>query len=460
MNSSLDIFDKISRKAIDSLLYAIVVDQNGIITCMSDSYLNLLKKKREEVLGRHVYEVIPNSKLPRVLKTGKEELGELFEMIDGSIFVCNRIPIYEEGSLQGVISTATCCDLKEIEVLRMKIKNLERENRYFRNQLNEIQDWNFEQKCIVGHSEPIQRIKDAVQKIAPFDLPVLITGETGTGKEMIANSIHYLSKRREKKFIKINCAAIPHGLLESELFGYEGGAFSGALKSGKIGKFELAEGGSILLDEIGEMPLELQSKLLRVLQEHKIERIGGAKTIHIDVRVICITNCDLKTMIDEKRFRADLYYRINTVELHVPSLRERISDIPELCAHFIEKSNVNLGVQVCGVAEDVLASFMQSPWRGNIRELENTLERGCAMARTGAIQKEHLTFVGMKNIEPAQETIPAQSLTTKRENLEREEILKTLTMTAGNKSRAAKILGMDRSVLYGKIVKYRIQTEK
>lgn len=459
MNNINENFQKILKHAIENLYYAIVTDKNGIIISISDNYITLLNKKRKDVIGKPVRDIIPNTGVYRVLESKKEEIGELFQMCDGRTMVCNRIPIFINEELQGIITSATFCDLKEFKILQEKIIKLEKENQYYKKQVDELNENKFNLESIIGNSFQIKRLKNTILKIAPSDLPVLITGKTGTGKEGFANAIHYLSKRRKEKFIKINCAAIPKGLLESELFGYEKGAFSGALQSGKIGKFQAANNGSILLDEIGEMPLELQSKLLRVLQEKEVEKVGSLTSTQINVRVICATNQDLEDLIEKGKFRTDLYYRINSVELKIPSLMERLEDIPILVDHFIKKINLYMGISISGISDEVINLFLNYDWKGNIRELENVMERGAIMAGEGLLKIEHFDFFipKIKNKISSQESTTEKYLKGVRSKVEKEEILKTLTTTNGNKTKAADILGLDRSVLYNRLRKYNIK---
>lgn len=260
--------------------------------------------------------------------------------------------------------------------------------------------------------------------------------------------------------MKINCAAIPKDLLESELFGYESGSFSGAIKGGKMGKFELANGGTLLLDEIGEMPLVLQSKLLRVLQEGELERVGGLKTIKLDVRVICVTNQNIVEQVEKGLFRKDLFYRINVVEINIPPLRDRLEDIPPLCEYFINKINYSLGLDITDIKKDVFALFNEYIWTGNVRELYHVLERACIMAGFGSLKLENLDFllarIYKKNIINDNTSYNDVSLNDITAEVEKEKIIKTLINTKGNKSSAAKLLNIDRSSLYNKLKKYGI----
>ena len=306
-------------KVLKSLYYAVITDNDGKIIFLSKNYQDLLGVTDEDYIGKPIRDIIPNSEIPHVLSTKKENIGHLFTLKGGETVVCNRIPIMDDGKMLGVISSATFYKLDEVSILNQQIKKLQEENLEYKKQISELSSTfnnRYTIKSIIGDSLPIMSIKETIQRFAESDLTFLITGETGTGKEVFANAIHELSKRRNKNFVKINCAAIPKELLESELFGYEPGSFSGALKEGKVGKFEHANGGTLLLDEIGEMPLSLQSKLLRVLQEKELERVGGLKPIKLDVRIICSTNQNIEELIEKSEFRSDLFYRINVVEIN------------------------------------------------------------------------------------------------------------------------------------------------
>jgi PAS domain S-box-containing protein len=380
-------------RVLRSLYYAVITDNEGRIILLSENYQELLGVTDEEYIGKHVRDIIPNSEIPHVLDTKKEDIGHLFTLKDGKTVVCNRIPIIDNNKVIGVISSATFYKLDEVSILNQQIKKLQEENLNYKKQLSELSTKRYSIRSIIGDSLPIMAIKETIQRFAESDLTFLITGETGTGKEVFANAIHALSKRRNNNFVKINCAAIPKDLLESELFGYEPGSFSGALKEGKVGKFEHANGGTLLLDEIGEMPLNLQSKLLRVLQENELERVGGLEPIKLDVRIICSTNQNLEELIKEGKFRRDLYYRINVVEIHIPPLRERLEDIPLLCKHFIDKINEENGLGIADVSKDVYSLFYNHEWRGNVRELMHVLERACISAGSGQLKVEHFDFL-------------------------------------------------------------------
>jgi formate hydrogenlyase transcriptional activator len=335
----------------------------------------------------------------------------------------------------------------EIEKLKDR---LQKENIYLRQEIKST--YNFEE--IISNSKSFRQVLNNVEKVASTASTVLILGETGTGKELLARAIHNLSPRRDRFLVKVNCAALPASLIESELFGHEKGAFTGALTK-KIGRFELADKGTIFLDEIGELPLELQTKLLRVLQEGEFERLGNSSTMKVDVRVIAATNRDLENAILKKEFREDLYYRINVFPLVVPPLRERRDDIPILINHFIQKYSKKIGKKIDAVAEDAMETLMNYHWPGNIRELENVIERSIIISNSKIIENGDWL--------PGR-TMPDSSLYLNTlDEIEKQHIIKTLEHTgwrvSGNKG-AAKILDLKPTTLEARMKKLGIVRNK
>lgn len=460
MNFTKAISNEILFQALESLYYTIITDDLGRIVFISKNYRELLELKGQDVLGKHIKDVIPNTKIPDVLKAGKEDIGAIFELDNGKKVICNRIPIRDKNNaVIGVISAATFYNMNKIEELKKKVEILEAENHTYKQKLQELKKEFYAADHVIGASAAMIDIKATIKKISKSPIRVLITGETGTGKEVFANYIHSLSDRSEKPFVKINCAAIPKELIESELFGYSPGAFSGASKEGKIGKFELANGGSILLDEIGEMPMSLQSKLLRVIQENEIVRIGDNKTIKLDIRIICSTNKDIEELIREGQFREDLYYRINVVELRIPPLRERLEDIRLLANYFIEKTNKSYGLGINEVNEDVVELFNKYNWPGNVRELGNVIERACVLVGSGELEIKDFGFYMKKFSNDTKSTAfnnSSPTLVEAKTHTEKEIIMRALLETNGNKTATAKMLGIDRSFLYTKLKKYNI----
>jgi len=301
-------------------------------------------------------------------------------------------------------------------------------------------------------------LKDLASRAARTISTVLIKGESGTGKEIFAHAIHNVSPRRRGPFIKVNCAAVPETLLESELFGYAEGAFTGARKEGKPGKFELANHGTIFLDEIGDMSLSMQAKLLRVLQEKEVERVGGIHTTKVDVRVIAATNQDLFKLAMENKFREDLYYRLNVIILELPPLRERREYIPLISQTLLQRLNGQLGTRVNTISPEVMTHFCSYNWPGNIRELENTIERAINFCDGNIITVENIPEHILSQLSPA--TLPSLNGTLEKllEAHEKEVIVTTLEKCGGNRTKTAETLNIHRSVLYRKMNKYKISS--
>jgi DNA-binding NtrC family response regulator len=332
----------------------------------------------------------------------------------------------------------------------IKQKALADENERLKQKLQE----RYKFQNVVGKSKVMEELFDLVESVAASDANILIHGENGTGKELIANALHYNSKRGSGPFIKINCAAIPKDLIESELFGYKKGAFTGAAMD-REGLFEMAEGGSLLLDEIGEMPSYLQAKLLRVLQEREFRPIGSDRVVRVDFRLICATNVDPEAALREGRFREDLYFRINTITLRVPPLRERTEDIPLLCDYFLEKFRVRYQKNVKTLAAPVYHLLIRNRWAGNVRELENAIERAVLVAKGSEIVEADLPeSIRGESSGPDDFIIPPHRTL---DEIERMAILQTLQRTNWNKREAAQILGLYRPTLYSKMKKYDIR---
>lgn len=446
----IDILNTIMDTAND---WNVVVDAKGYITMMSKGYKEFVGV--EDAIGKHVTEVIENTRLDKVIKTGIKEVGDVQE-IKGNRMVAMRIPVKKDGKIVGAIGKVMFKDIGDFFTLGKKLKNLEKEIEYYKSKLNNDKLAKYSLEDIVGNGEKISLVKSMTLKAARTDSSVLITGESGTGKELFAHAIHNSSKRRLAPFIKINCAAIPSELLESELFGYEEGAFTGAKKGGKEGKFALANGGTILLDEIGDMPLNMQAKLLRVIQEKEVEKIGGSKTTKIDVRIIASTNKNLEEMVKNGEYREDLYYRLNVIRLELPPLRDRPDDVEDLANALRKKISDRLGIYVEGFDLETVELLKGYSWPGNIRELENVIERAINLLDTDLIiRPSHLpSRITNKSIK----SYYSKDLQLKSiiEEVEKEVIAKCLKDNHGNKNKTAKILGISRPGLYMKIDKYNI----
>jgi Nif-specific regulatory protein len=326
------------------------------------------------------------------------------------------------------------------------------ENARLQNQLRE----RFQPSNIIGRSKTMQKVYDLIAQVSKSDATVLIRGESGTGKELVANAIHYNSLRADKPFIKVNCGALPESVVESELFGHEKGAFTGAL-AGRKGRFELAQGGTIFLDEVGDLTALTQVKLLRVLQEKEFERVGGVSTIKCDVRVIAATNKNLETLIEAGMFRQDLYYRLHVFPVHVPSLRERKTDIPLLVDHFVEKASKSANKKILRVASPATDALMAYHWPGNVRELENVIERAVLLSTDGVVHS-HLLPTTLQTAESAGITAKG-NLRTMLAGVERDLIHDALKAAGGNKAKAARSLGISERIMGLRVEKYKLDTK-
>lgn len=421
----------------------LAVDGKGYISCCNAIAKSLLKRSRSEIIGKHLSIVMPNTLALEVIKSGKGYTEEEEIIKDGEKsfrFIVTAKPIKGEEKTSGVVISFR--DVAEAERLAYNIN--QRKIKY-----------TFED--IIGNSEAMIKVKNQALQVARGNSTVLITGESGTGKELFARAIHYASSRYKGPFITVNCGAIPDTLLESELFGYERGAFTGAIDKGKIGKFELANGGTIFLDEIGDMPLHLQVKLLHVLQNMRFERVGGNKTIFSDVRVIAATNRDLEKMIAERKFREDLYYRLSVIPLKTPPLRKRANDIPLLMEYFLKKYTAFMNKNIHGFSRRVEEVYIHYHWPGNVRELENAVEYGVNMTFTEKIELDAVPPRLKKLYHGSNFSDPNLSLQEQMKRFEKEIFLKKITEhgnTQQGKMAIAKELDISRATLYRKLAEY------
>ncbi|PLR84418.1 sigma-54-dependent Fis family transcriptional regulator [Bacillus canaveralius] len=443
----VDIIETIIENAFGSL---VVVDRDGKIIYMNRKYCEFLEVDRDEVIGRHVTNVIENSRMHIVAETGKEEIADL-QYIRGNYMIANRVPIFSNGEVIGAFGTVFFQDTYEWMQMNSHVKSLLTKIHSYIQEIDSGVKYSLDD--ILGESEQIRSLKEKVKMIASSDISVLIRGESGTGKELFAHSIHRLSARSHKPFVKMNCAAIPEQLLESELFGYEEGAFTGAKKGGKKGKFQLADGGTLFLDEIGDMPGNMQVKLLRTLQEQEIEPVGSTKPLSVDVRIIAATNRPLEKMLGEKRFRDDLFYRINVIPFMIPPLRERMDDLPGLTDFFIKKITRKSGKRITGIDARVVRLLNSYSWPGNIRELENVIEASVYLSNSETITMEALPdYITNSSVYPLGEKKLKEIL----EDTEKLVLEQSLAKYQQDKLLAAKALGISKSTFYEKLHKYRL----
>ncbi len=465
----------------------ISIDENKIIQACNPAAENILKIKKEDVLKKKIEEVIPNTRLVEVLESGKLQLNKLLTINKNTTIFTNRVPIVVDGKTMGAV--ATFHDIKDVQNAEHQIrKELSQKQLVARYDLDDI----------LGNSYSIQDARRLAKIYANTDETVLLFGETGTGKELFAQGIHNYSPRKDYPFVAVNCAALPENLLESELFGYEKGAFTGADKEGKTGLIELAHGGTLYLDEVSEIPLRLQVYLLRFLQEREILRVGGRKIVPVNVRIIASSNKDLWREVEKGNFREDLYYRLNLLFLKIPALKERKEDIPVLVRNFVCNHSPNLYGENKNLWNKLINNFIKYDWPGNIRELENivtryciileqeysvaydhmrldiekidsisTSEQDCYSNSLEKSEKESVTknnsfeFTETKNSNPENENqlkelakIPRYLRSSNVDlNSEKNRILEVLQKTGGNRDKAAQILGISRTTLWRKMKK-------
>lgn len=388
---------------------------------------------------------------------GMEALAEIIKLkpqllviiITAFSSVENAVAAIKEGAFDYIIKPIDSEELLLTVKRALEYKHLQQENVALKERLGE----KFDLGSIIGSSQPMQELAETLALVAPSDATVLITGESGTGKELVAGAVHHNSLRSDAPFIKINCAALHENLLESELFGHEKGAFTGAAEQRK-GRFELADKGSLFLDEIGDMSLTTQAKILRVLQEGEFERLGGAETIKVDVRLIAATHKDLQQMINSGLFRQDLFFRLSVVPLHLPPLRERSMDIPTLAQHFLTQYREKNRRDIRSFQAEALEALLVYSWPGNIRELENAIERAVILCLDEQILLQHLPLQVRQAYDAEDEHLFAIRPGVTLKDMEKELILSTLKQTENNRTKAAEILGVSRQTLQNKLKEY------
>ncbi len=438
---------------------AIAIDRNGRVVYVNEKYLPALGLRRaSEAIGRPIEEIIPNSLMRRVAETGEPILLDIMEL-GGEQLVVTRMPIEDEqGKVIGAIGFVLYHRLDSLKPLLMRLTQLESDLRSARRQLSHPRTARFTFGDFVGQSAGIARAKELARRAARQSVTVLLTGETGTGKEMLAQAIHNASSRADRPFVSVNVAAIPDTLIESEFFGAAPGAYTGADRKGREGKFRIADGGTLFLDEIGEMPLQLQAKLLRVLQEREIEPLGSDKLTAVDVRVIAATNVDLKKRVSEGAFRADLYYRLNVLSIDLPPLRDCLGDLPEICGRLLDDIRVSGDYASARVTPSGLTALAQYDWPGNVRELRNVLERALILSDSGRLAGDD--FARMLTVAPqtdlASRARPAGLVVPYAQAeaaFERQTLEQALAASNGQISEAAKMLRISRATLYKKLSK-------
>jgi PAS domain S-box-containing protein len=439
-----------------------IADGKGKTRYVNKAYTRITGIQSEEIVNHYVVDLLQkglykNAVIPEVIKQKKQINAMGTSIRNGQKMLITGSPIFDEaGNVKTVVvidraMTDLLAMRADVEASQQKMKAVEQDDNKKKQELEHLRKLTLTEN-LVGKSPAIQQVAKKIHQVTGIDVTVLITGETGTGKEVVANEIHLHSARKDGPFIKVNCSAIPANLLESELFGYEKGSFTGASSSGKLGMFELADKGTLLLDEIGEMPMELQSKLLRVIQCKEVTRIGGRKPVKLDVRLLSATNCELMNLVKAKRFREDLYYRLNVFPIHIPPLRDRIDDINLLTNHFLHIYNTKYSkfTVIEGVGIEILKQYA---WPGNIRELRNIIERLVIISEpTAVISVEQIET--LLNIDPYYSEFLHREIGLKEivENVERKVLTKALNVY-GSTRKAAKALKIDQSTVVKKAKK-------
>ena len=433
---------------------AIVTGINGRITHFNKPYGEFLGVDPEDQIGRHCTESVDNSRMHIVARTGHPEINRSHR-ISGQNMVVQRIPIKKDSEIIAVFGQVMFKDVKDVRKLASELSLLESKVKLYEEELINLRSTRYTFDSIIGTSEIITDLIIEARRAAANHYPVLISGESGTGKELFAQAIHHASPRRAHPFVRINCAAIPRDLLESELFGYEKGAFTGAGADGKPGKFELARHGTVFLDEVGDLPFEMQPKLLRAIEDKEFERVGGTRIIQSDFRVIAATNQNLEKMMIDNRFRKDLFYRLNVIPLHIPPLRERQNDILPTALHLLKQIAGEANFSEITIDRDAAGVLENYEWPGNVRELFNVLERTMPALDGDTICLENLPFY----LHHSRQTFPEQfrsSLKDVQATTEKEAIRYALQESGNNKARAARMLGIHRTQLYKKMKKFNL----
>ena len=432
-----------------------VVDDQGKITLVNEAACQFFGKREKELLQRPVDQVIENTRILRTIKTGMAETNEI-QVINGRAYIVSRLPIVRQGKIIGAVGKIVFQKLEEAKEVAERLAQMDSELKFYKEKVGATRlAVTFNQ--IVTVSQNMRRLKQEAEMAARGNSTIMLTGESGTGKELFAEAIHQASPRRKGAYVKVNCAAVPENLLESEFFGYASGAFTGAQRGGKAGKFAIANGGTLFLDEIGDMSFNLQSKLLRVLEDKSFEPVGSNESVKVDVRIIIATNKDLIRKVENGDFRSDLYYRLNVIHFHLIPLQDRVEDIIPLVHVFLERLNRDFGKHIINVSPATLKILVGHRWPGNVRELKNVIERAVNFATGDLLELEDLPFyLREQKLEASQSLAKDWNLEKVHEHLDKETLVKALQKMKGNKSEVARLLGISRSWLYEKMRRYDI----
>jgi len=435
-----------------------VVDRDGRLCYISPTHERWLGLRPGEALGRPANEVIPHSRMAEVASSGVAEIGHPYSADGVATRIVSRIPIRADGEIVGVVGRTLFKGPEVVQRMYREVTRLQSEVARYQRTLGVIDPEPESLARLVGHSAPMQALKKEIRLVAELDVPVLILGESGVGKELVAQALHELSPRREQQLVSLNLAALPASLLESELFGYAPGSFTGGHKQGRAGKFELADRSTVFLDEVGDIPADIQVKLLRVLEDHQVERLGAHRSRKVDFRLVAATHHKMDELVAAGQFRLDLFYRLAGVTLHVPSLSERLEDIPELLTRFVQQFCARNRWEVPGVHPEVAPFLAQQAWPGNVRQLRQRIEEALVFSAGQALERRHFErhragraarAVAPKTASPASIDSPAStdSPATMAQVMQR-AARQAVDDMGGNKQKAAKALGISRSHLY------------
>lgn len=449
LDSFYDIFNQLAEGAF-------VVDRNSRIVWANDRYLDFLgivdKDERAAVIGKPIADVVPATMMPQVVESGESIPFDIID-VNKKLVAVSRFPIKDEaGNVIGGFCFVLFDNLLPLQPVIARINQLQDELATTKAKLGHVRRSKYNFSQFIGNSKAAMEVKRQAKRAAANDSTVLLEGETGTGKELIAQAIHAASSRAAQNFIGINVAAIPEDLLEVEFFGSAPGAYTGAGPKGRVGKMALANGGTLFLDEIADMPIRVQVKLLRALQEREIEAVGSNTVTKLDIRVIAATSKDLARLVKRGEFRADLYYRLNVLPIHIPPLRERLEDMPLLVDALLEDVCKSLGIQLKEVDSAVIPLLQNYPWQGNIRELRNTIERVCVLSSSPVLtESDFHSFLKGTAHGTSVRTMEQSGLHQSVQEMEKAMISDAIAQANGNKMLAAKRLGISRSSLYKKL---------
>lgn len=437
---------------LEAIAGLMVIDKNGDLVYINDQCADYIKVDREKSIGKYITNVFPPSNMQNLLK-GKNKYNTNFYFTDGRMSISTQVQLQKDDEVVGVLEYDMIQDVEALDqLLEMYATTLKEEMEYFKEQVRSFKNTKYSVDNIIGSSEKIKELKYQIELAAASNSTILICGETGTGKELVAHSIHNLSARAFHNFVKVNSAGMAESLIESELFGYEEGAFTGAKKGGKKGKFEAADQGTLFLDEINQMPMSIQPKLLRALQEGEITPVGGVEDVNVNVRIVAATNQDLSDLVSKGSFREDLYYRLNVFPIVIPPLRERLEDIPELVEARVQELNRELGKNITSIEPEVYKRLQEYDWPGNIRELHNRVEAAMNYTTGEVLRVEHFNFrvdnsrINLDAVNRFDNPIEAV-----KKEAERKLINEVLIKFDYNKTKSAEYLKIPRTLLYQKM---------